>query len=341
MKNKITIYDIAKTAGVSPATVSRMIHQPDIVAKNTRKKILDAFALHHIYPEDLKTKEKLNKSTKQKRAGQNSTILVCIPVWDNPFYYDILDGISDCLGQFQCHMLVTQEVPDQDNMLSFLNYCASIKASGIIMMHPLSENILRQLISFYPLVQCSEHNPYCEDVPYVSIDDYTISKAAVAYLISLGCRNIGFFSASYDYQYVQNRYRAYKTMLTMSGMTINPQYVVQVYDFSYERILSAANHFFEIPDPPDSVFATSDKHAHAVIKAALYHGLSVPQDLKVFGFDNTSYASLSTPTISTVEQPRRQIGIESATMLLNLIKNPTDRVKPMLLNARLVLQEST
>lgn len=341
MNEKVTIYDIAKTADVSPATVSRMIHQPNVVTKKTRDKILKAFEFHGITPEDLGTKKRSGASSFVKKASRESTILVSIPTWNNPFYDDILEGINDYLIHAHCHMIVTHEIPDRGTISSFINYCANLNVSGIIVMYALSEDILRQLSAAYPLVQCSEYNPFYTNVPYVSIDDYTITKIAVAHLISEGCRKIAFFSSSYDYRHVQNRYRAYRSMLTDNGLPARSEYVVQVSDFSYNRILAAANHFFQLADPPDAIFSTSDKHAHAVIKAGQALGFKIPEDVKVFGFDNTMYASLSTPTISTIIQPRRDLGIQSAKLLLSLIENPHEQAKPVLLPTRLVIQEST
>ena len=341
MNGKVTIYDIAKTAGVSPATVSRMIHQPNVVTKKTRDKILKAFEFHEISPEDLRTKKRSTAASSIKKTSQESTILVCIPTWNNPFYDDILGGIKDFLSHAHCHMVVTLEIPERSTISSFLNYCASLQISGIIVMYALSEDVLRQLNAAYPVVQCSEYNPFLKNIPYVSIDDYSITKIAIAHLINKGCNKIAFFSSSYDYRHVQSRYRAYRSMLTGNGLAVRPEYVVQVADFSYNRILAAANHFFQLADPPDAIFATSDKHAHAVIKAGLAQGFQIPEDIKVFGFDNTMYASLSTPTISTISQPRRELGMQSAKLLLSLIRNPYEQVKPILLPTKLVIQEST
>lgn len=341
MNGKVTIYDIAKTAGVSPATVSRMIHQPGIVTKKTRDKILKAFEFHEISPEDLGTKKRSTSASSIKKTSQESTILVCIPTWNNPFYDDILGGIKDYLSHAHCHMVVTLEIPERSTISSFLNYCASLQISGIIVMYALSEDVLRQLNAAYPVVQCSEYNPFLKNIPYVSIDDYSITKIAIAHLINEGCKTIAFFSSSYDYRHVQSRYRAYRSMLTGNGLAVRPEYVVQVADFSYNRILAAANHFFQLADPPDAIFATSDKHAHAVIKAGQALGFRIPEDIKVFGFDNTMYASLSTPTISTISQPRRELGMQSAKLLLSLIRNPYEQVKPILLPSKLVIQEST
>lgn len=341
MSKNVTIYDIAKTAGVSPATVSRMINQPHIVTEKTRLRIMAAFDENGITPEDLATKRKTASGAQRRSGNKSQNILVCIPNWDNPFYDDILTSIEECLFRMQHHMIVNSQIPNRSTMAGFINYCNSLQISGIILMYPLSEDLLRQLSTAFPVVQCSEYNPFNQHIPYVSIDDYTITKAAIAHLINTGCKNIAFFSSSYEYRYVQDRYRAYKTMLSGNGIQVRPEYVVQVADFSYNRILNTAHHFFQLPEPPDAIFATSDKHAHAAIKAGQSMGFRIPEDVKVFGFDNTSYSFLSTPTISTVVQPRTELGIESVKLLLRIIEDPYAEQKPILLPTELLIREST
>lgn len=338
MGNRVTIYDIANTAGVSPATVSRMIHQPDIVTERTREKILNAFAEHRIAPEDLATKRK--PAAASRKASASKVVLVSMPFLDNPFNHDILNGMEDYLKMFHYHVVVSQETPHRNTMQSFLNYCATLQIDGVIILYPLSEDMLRQLSAAYPLVQCSEYNPFYQSIPYVSVDDYSISKLAMAHLIGKGCKRIGFFSTSYEFRYVQNRYRAYKAMLDSEGLELRSEYIVQVADFSYERILSAAEQFFRLPEPPDAIFAVSDKHAHAVVRAAQNMGLSVPEDVRVFGFDDTFYSTISSPTISTIEQPRRDLGVESAKLLLDLIERPMSQPKSIILPTKLIIRES-
>lgn len=340
MENKkVTIYDIAKTAGISPATVSRMIHQPEVVSSKTREKILQSFSAHRITPEDLSTRRKT--SADSRKTSENQVILVSMPSLDNPFYHDILNGIEDYLQMFHYHMIVSQEVPQRDTIRGFLSYCRSLNICGLIILYPLSEDMLRQLSSAYPLVQCSEYNPFYQNVPYVSVDDYSSSKLAMAHLIRKGCRRIGFFSSSYEFRYVQNRYRAFRAMLDTNGLPLYPEYIIQVADFSYDRIFSAAEQFFHLGTPPDAVFAVSDVHAHAAVKAAQKAGLKVPDDLKVFGFDNTIYSILSSPPVSTVVQPRRELGLKSAELLIRQIRDPGSHPESLLLPTRLILREST
>ncbi len=340
MKNKITIYDIAKTAGVSTASVSRMIHQPASVTENTRKKILSAFSYYNMAPEDLSTRRKTEgESARTHRDAQ--TVLISVPTMDNLFYNEVLYGIRDYLDNCQYHIVTSTEIPSDDTILDYLNWCDSLRISGIITMHPMAETTMRLLKAAYPLVQCSEYNPFYQSIPYVSVDDHAVSKIALAHLIRLGCKRIAFFSSSYEYRYVQNRYRAYKAILAQNNMPLRPEYVIQVSSFSYDKIFTAAKQYFSLPEPPDAVFAVSDKHANAVVRAGQETGFRIPDDVRVLGFDDTLYATLSTPAISTIAQPRRKLGIESARLIIDMIKNPDQKPQSLLLPTELILRDST
>lgn len=341
MDKKTTIYDIAKIANVSPATVSRVIHDPDCVKETTRQKVWKAFQTAGTTPELLSFRKTVSKQKKTAGIPHVPTILVCLPGWDNPFYHDVLDGLQAYLHASGYEALICTPSLNANRVHEFLEFAASAQASGLITMIQLSADILYRLKSHYPLVQCSEYNPLCPTIPSVSVDDYTISREAVTWLVEHGGKNIGFFTAPYQNRYVQNRFLAYQDVLRDSGRVMQPEYVLQVSDFSYDRILAAADRFFMMPEPPDCIFAVSDKHAHAIIKAAQHNGFRVPDDMRVIGFDDTMYATLSTPTITTVRQPRRELGSESARLLLSAIQGKTVQEQNLLLPTKIMWREST
>lgn len=341
MNNKITIYDIAKLAGVSTASVSRAIHQPDFVKDGTRQKIWTAFKEAGISPSELSFKKVSPLKRTAPYIPTVPTILVCLPSGDNLFYYDTVEGIRTYLKPVGYETVVYTVQLNKYHMQKFLEFAASLQVTGIIVMTQLSEDILYELNAHYPLVQCGEYNPLCSNLSYVSVDDYSQSEEAVAYLVNSGSRKPGFFSAPYKNRYVQNRFRAFKNVLTNAGMVIEPEYLIQVNDDPYDRILSAANRFFLLPEPPDSIFATSGRFAHAVIKAALQNGINIPKELKVIGFDNTMFSILSMPTITTIHIPRRELGVESAKILLEKILHPDTSEKHLLLPSYIVWKEST
>lgn len=337
---KLTIYDIAKIAGVSPATVSRVIHKADYVRETTSRKVWDAFKAAGITPEMLSFKATGAKKTDGPRP-KVPVILAYMQALNNPFYIDVLDGIQSYIKDRGCKMVVYSAPLDNYHMDEFLEFTASLQISGLITAARLSEDILRRLTAQYPLVQCSEYNPVCQNIPYVNVDDYTATKKAVAYLASANCQRIGFFSAPQNFTFVRNRYQAYKAALREAGLREYPQYTMTVADFSYERILAAAGTYFDLPIFPDGIFAVSDEHAHALVKAAMSKGIKIPDDLKIIGFDDTMYATLSTPAITTIAQPRQQLGSESARLLLEMIQNPAAAPAPVTLPTNILWRETT
>lgn len=340
MSKKLTIYDIAKLAGVSPATVSRVIHNADYVKESTRKKVHDAFTLSGVTPDELDFKHKVPQKL-QSSIPRVPVILVYIPVWDNPFYSDILQGIQSFLHEFGYKMVVTSATLDKYHVDEFLEYTASMQISGIITAGRFSEDVLQTLYNRFPIVQCSEYNPVCMNIPYVTIDDYTITKQAVSYLASLGCKKIGFFSSSHEFQFVQNRFSAYKAALSECNLSLYHQYIVTVSGLSYDRILSSANIFFNNQNPPDGIFTVSDQHAHAVVKAANMAKIKIPDDLKVIGFDDTMYSALSNPAISTIRQPKKELGKQSARLLIEMIEKPGNSVSSVILPGEMCLRQTT
>lgn len=339
MKQRKTIYDIAASAGVSPASVSRCIHHPETVTESTKQKIWNAFNALSLSPEDLSFKS--TPPVSKKTAGNTPVILTCIPGFLNPFYNEILEGIQEQLRRESYTMLLHGQVLSRSNLSQFLELASSVRADGLIVTDQMPDEMLLRLSTHYPLVQCSEYNPACPNVSYVTVDDYSTTQDAIRHLIRSGCKNIGFFSAPYRHRYVQSRYQAYKSVLTEAGLPVRPEYVIQVSDFSYERILAAAERFFFKDNPPDAVFAVSDKHAHALVKSASAMGFQIPEDIKVIGFDNTMYATLSTPTITTIAQPAWDLGMESAKLLLQKIKQPKSPAVSKILPSKIIFREST
>ncbi len=340
MSQKKTIYDIASLAGVSPASVSRCTHHPESMRESTKQKIWDAFSSLGLGPEDLSFQFK-SGNTRKKSGNHIPVILVCVPGFLNPFYDDIIEVIQEHLRRESYTMLLYGQSLSRSNLHQFLEMATSIQVNGLILADHLPEEVLLRLNAHYPLVQCSEYNSACPNIPYVTVDDYSTTQNAIRYLVQAGCKNIGFFSAPYRQRYVQNRYQAYKSVLAEAGLPMRPEYVMQVSNYSYDRILTAAQRFFMYATPPDAIFAVSDKHAHALIKAATAAGFRIPEDLKIIGFDNTMYATLSTPTITTIAQPRRELATESAKILLEKIKQPKLPAVSKVLPSKIIFREST
>ncbi|MCD8156637.1 MAG: LacI family transcriptional regulator [Clostridiales bacterium] len=341
MSSRTTIYDIAKIAGVSTATVSRVIHHPETVAAATREKVHAAFDAAHIAPEQLDLRRPRSRAVPEKNRRRLPTVLVYFPVWDSTFFDGILNTMRVTLKENGYFMLIYSDVIDDKSVEFFLNLANDYQISGVLSLYKLPKNIMDQVTARYPVVQCSDYNASCPNVPYVTIDDYSYAFAAVRRLLDSGCRRIGFFSIPFYLQYTMNRYEATKAALQNNGMELLEADVITCSDFDYQRLLSAAMRFFHETDHPDGIFCTSDQLANAVVNAAGRSGIRVPEQVKVIGFDDTSYAICSSPAITTVRQPREELGREAVFLLLRMIESPYAAHSSVILPAEIVFREST
>jgi LacI family repressor for deo operon, udp, cdd, tsx, nupC, and nupG len=203
---------------------------------------------------------------------------------------------------------------------------------------------LKKLSSVIPLVQCCEFDASL-DLPYISIDDIAASHTVMNYLFSLGRRRIVFINGPIRYKYARHRLQGYTESLEQAGIPLDPDLIIQLPEISYDMAASAITHLLETcrqgDNSPDAMFCASDIFAAASIKAALKLGVSVPGDLVIAGFDNVDIASMISPAITTIDQPRFQIGFSSTEILAERIANPQVPSRGILLETSLIVREST
>lgn len=341
MSSRTTIYDIAKIAGISTATVSRVIHHPETVAAATREKVHAAFDAAHIVPEQLDLRRPRSRAVPEKNRRRLPTVLVYFPVWDSTFFDRTLNAIRVALKENGYFMLIYSELINDSSVDFFMNLADEYQISGILSLYKLPKNIMDQITARYLVVQCSDYNASCPNVPYVTIDDYSYALTAVRHLLDSGCRRIGFFSLPFYLQFATNRYQAAQAALQERSMELLESDVIICSDFDYQHMLSAAMRFFHETDHPDGIFCTSDQLANAVVNAAGRSGIRVPEQVKVIGFDDTSYAICSSPAITTVRQPREELGREAVFLLLRMIESPYAAHSSVILPAEIVFREST
>lgn len=329
--HKVTIKQIADAANVSIATVSRVLNNKDKVNPETRDRILKAM-------EDLNFQP---KSSSMISDSASRIILLCVPEFNNPFNALIIKGIQNAA---RCHgydVLILQSRDYYTDTNDYTNILRSTSIAGIIILASVpNPRLLNDLIPRFPVVMCSEHvEDFC--TPYVSIDDRAAAKKAVNYLISIGCRKIGLVNSNLSFHYAQQREQGYWEALKAAGLDANPSWIAHISTVDYNLALSNALHILSQPDRPDAIFAVSDVYAVSIIKAAAKLGLKVPEDLSVIGFDNIDLTSMTTPAITTIDQPSYQIGYQSCELLIEKIGNPAMEDKHIILDTELVVREST
>lgn len=327
-RNKIAVGEIAKELGISPATVSRTINHPEQVKPETRDLVQKALNKRGFNSESFKAPEK------------NRLIIVLLPSINNPFYNDILNGIKASASSHNYDVLLYSATLTPSTYDSFLNLCKTTKAMGVINLSGKSEaGILNSMDSIVPMVQCCEYNKD-SSVPYISIDDFSSAYFAVKNIISYGYKHIAIINGPSNFNYSQERLRGFEAAMQENNLTVPIQWKIFLPDVAYDIGYSALCQILGNKNRPNALFCASDVFAIAALKVASRFNIKVPDELGIVGFDNIAITAMSTPAITTINQPSFQLGFTASEMLVDRISSPHLNQRPILLETELIARES-
>ncbi|WP_312184581.1 LacI family DNA-binding transcriptional regulator [Pantoea sp. CTOTU46764] len=326
----MSIQKIARLAGVSVATVSRVLNNSDTVKAQNREKVLQAIKASNYQP---------NLLARQLRTARSSMILVMVSDISNPFCAELVKGIEEQAEQNRYRILLCNSGSDIERSRSSLQLLAGKMVDGIITMDAFSKlPELAQLIGETPWVQCAEYAD-AGDVSCVGIDDVQASKHVVAYLAGRGRQRIALINHDLSYKYAQLRQAGYQQQLRQEARSW--QAITYANDLSFNAGKQAMETLLAAPERPDAVFAVSDTLAAGALSAIHAAGLRVPQDIAVTGFDGTDLAEMVTPPLSTLAQPSRDMGREAFDLLLNKIDQPDSPAQRIMMDWHFVVRAST
>ncbi|HHZ8354245.1 TPA: DNA-binding transcriptional regulator CytR [Morganella morganii] len=326
-----TMKDVARAAGVSTATVSRTLMNPEKVSVQTRQKVENAVLEVGYYPHNLSRGMKRNESR---------TILVIVPDIGDPFFTDIIVGIEEIAAKHGYLVLIGdcryQHKPEH----TFLNLIITKQIDGMVLLGsdvPFDSRHDEQR-HFPPMVMANEFAPELE-LPTVNIDNLTAAFNATHYLQSLGHTRIACISGPEELPLCKYRIEGYIQAMRRMGMPVREEYLVRG-DFTHESGAECAAQLLALPEPPTAVFCHNDIMAIGAIWAARKQGLTLPQDLSVVGFDDLPAAQYCSPTLTTIAQPRYEIGRQSFLLLLEQLQGHTVAKGSRLLDSDLIIRES-
>ncbi len=327
---KINIHDVAAHSGVSTATVSRVINQKKNVKQETIEKVFASMKTLG-YDTLIKTLPKdINKDL----------IIFNLPSTNNPFCENVIKGAQASAMQHGYYLLTNQSPINYETIDNTMLLLQSTKPAGMIILDSVQDEFLQRLMSQTNIVLCNEHSDTME-VSSVIIDDYLACKNATEYLISCGYKNFAFVNGPERFRFSQERFKGFSDALSNAKIEIEPRYIVQLSDIDFTMAYSAANHLIMQNPRPQAVVTVSDLYAAAIIKSARKAGLQVPNDIAVLGFDNVDISIMSDISITTVDQPKFQMGYDAAELLIEKINNPESKHRQIVLNTQLILREST
>ena len=326
----MTIKDVAKHTGVSVATISRVLNEPDKVSEETKNKVLKAIE---------ETGYQQNLFGKHLRCKKTNIILVMLNSVVNSFCAKIVNSIDNEAKKHGYSIIICVTNDDPKTEERYLNYVKNKFVDGMIVINStLNQQQMTSLSSCYPVIQCSEYaDPYT--TPYVTIDNKQAAKDAVNHLISNGKKDILFIGVN-DPNIISARERleGYKEALKENNIQYDDAKVV-FSNYGFRNTQKLMNEYFKNGVNIDAVFAISDKMAAATIVALQEKGFTVPEDVMVMGFDNTDITYIFNPTITTVAQPHKEMGKTAFSMLLEKINGK--KCKNSILKHELIIRKST
>ncbi len=329
----VTIIDVAKEANVSPSTVSRVLNDTGMISPATVEIVYQAVKKLGYEP---------NVLARSFRKKETRTILILTPNMTNPYYSNILSGISDMSREMNYSSFICNTTAGTAQVKEMLNMLPKHRADGVILLaSEMGETWLRDFSENYPIVQCSEFDPDIQ-IPHVSIDNYKAAVEAIHYLIRIGHRKIGTISSTNRYLSTQLRMQGYKDALIEAGIEPEERFIANAgKDYSYASGCLAANQLLSQPDPPTALFCISDVLAMGAINTAKKIGLRVPQDVSVIGFDDVEQTAMFSPQLTTVAQPCYALGQKCAELLLKNLARGESISKETILPHKMVIREST
>lgn len=312
-RGSVTIEDVARLAGVSAMTVSRVVNGGRNVRERTRERVLEVIEQLRYSP---------NTAARSLAAGEATHIGL---IYSNPsaaYLSQFLVGALDSARRAGCHLVIEPcESDDEESRRQAARHLTDADVEGVILPPPLSESaaILDELASAgTPVVTVAKGENY--DNPLnVRIDDRAAAQELTTYLISLGHKRIALIKGHPAQIASAERERGFLAAIEQARLNPEDVHIEQGY-FTYRSGLEAAERLLDQRRPPTAIFASNDDMAAAVVGLAHRRGLDVPGDLSVAGFDDTSIATNVWPELTTVRQPVSAMAGAALDMLLADLK---------------------
>ncbi|MFC0611406.1 LacI family DNA-binding transcriptional regulator [Scopulibacillus daqui] len=323
--------DVAKLANVSTATVSRVLSQPEKVSKDTREKVMKVIKEFNYQP---------HMVARQFRTKETKTILVVVPDITDAFFSEVLRGIEHMAVRNGYQVILGDAENDPKREKEYTNLLLQRQADGMVLLTArMDQQDLENISNHFPMVLACEYIDGL-DVPTVSIDNISSARKATEHLIHLGHTKIAHITGPMNVVLSRDRLKGYQQAMLSHDITINPAYI-QESEVSFESSYDQMMKLLALETPPTAVFVFNDEMAIGAIKAVKDSGLNVPKDVAVVGFDNLKMSSIYEPNITTIHQPKYEIGSKAMELLLKLINGETLQKKRFVLNDKLVVRESS
>jgi LacI family transcriptional regulator len=327
-----TMKQVAERAGVSTSTVSHVINNTRVVSEDVRERVLALIAEMRYIPSAVARSLKNDKT---------QTIGMMIPNNSNPYFAELIQGIEDASFKLGYNIILCNAYDDAEKQAAYLRVLMEKRIDGLILVASGADESLGHLLATQntPMVLVDREVEGVE-ADFIESDHEQGGYIATKYLLDLGHREIACVSGPIDLLPSRDRVVGYMRALKEAGLKFRLDYLVRS-DFTSEGGFNAFRQLLALKNRPTAIFASNDLMAIGGICAASEAKVRVPEELSVMGYDDIALASFSTPRLTTVAQPKYEIGEQTARMLVERIQGAALPPRREKLQTELVVRQST
>lgn len=333
----VTLKDVAALAGVSPSTASRVCKNNPSISKETKEKVRKAMEELGYEPN---VSSDASESTNKKAIG---IILPPSPKesFENAFHLEVIRGISQFCNQHNyINTVITGQ--DEEEILNALdNIVKSEQVDGFIVTYskqvdPITEYLYNEGLLY---IVIGKANRFANQTVYVDNDNVLAAREATEYLINMGHQNIAYLGSDSNLMFSADRKAGYQLALINSGINVRQSNIVELSSVPEEQI-EPLYKLLKDEQHPTAIVVSDDIFAVALERICVAIGISIPDDLSIISFNNSLFARLTSPQLTSIDINSVQLGIEAASQVINHMENPNLLATKIIVPHRLVERES-
>ncbi|HLV99964.1 MAG TPA: LacI family DNA-binding transcriptional regulator [Ktedonobacterales bacterium] len=331
-EGRTTISQIAREAGVSITTVSKVLNHMPGVAQETRQRVEQVIGQRQYVQ---------SHAARQLRKSQTGLIDLAIMRLEGGYDLGIMQGIQDVLENTRHRLVVFATHEDEDLERRWMRRVLEQASDGVLLLLPYERTGLTNVLVEHqiPFVAIGDRNDQPVTFPSIGSTIWQGGYAATEYLIGLGHRRIGIITLPLSRRTARARLAGYREALESAHIPVDPALIIEGSDLlgaGYQETCA----LLDLPNPPTAIFAGNDAQAAGVYRALYDRQIAIPSMVSVIGFDDVLYASQMPPPLTTIRQPLLEIGRMAATLLLRMIEGESIGITQVELSTSLIVRES-
>jgi LacI family transcriptional regulator/LacI family repressor for deo operon, udp, cdd, tsx, nupC, and nupG len=333
MKKPSSLIDVARRAKVNISTVSRTINQTGKIGSETQARVLKAMR-------ELGYKPNRVARRLRTREGTSHLLGLIIPNIQNTFFADLARGVEDVAYKNNFAVLLCNYDEDEAKERFYLDVLQSESVDGIILppIHETDPAVLQVVRNGIPVV-CVDRSLSSGNLDKVEVDNHTGALKAVEHIISRGHKRIGLIGGPTDSSTGRERLRGYKDAHAQAGLAVKPD-LVRFGNYKQESGQTLAHELLSLSDPPTALFVCNGLMTAGALEAIAAHGLKIPKQMAIVGFDDLPLADVFNPPLTVVRQPAYEVGKYAAELLLKRIEDAKRPATSLKLMPELIIRNS-